>query len=114
MKNVKVILLVQVLFLGILYIGLAIPLAAGKVAPNGAYGFKVAKTLSDENIWYQANAYFGNMMIWAGVSVVVLSLLCLFFRKRISSWVLIMATVLVPVIPIAIVIVKTLAFLEKL
>jgi hypothetical protein len=51
--------LVTVLGCAGLFAALAIPLALRKIPRNGAYGFRTPKTLSDDAIWYEANAYFG-------------------------------------------------------
>jgi uncharacterized membrane protein len=60
--------------LGLLYIGLGIPLARGKVRPNSWYGFRVAKTLNDEAIWYKVNAFSGRAFLCCGAATVVLAL----------------------------------------
>jgi len=114
MKNIKVILIAYVLFLGILYIGLAIPLANGKVAPNGTYGFRTEKTLSNEDVWYKTNTYFGDMFFKAGLSVVIISLISFFFRKKMPLWTHVILSILVPVIPVFIAVVKTVLFLNEL
>ena len=44
---------------GTLLAGLSIPLIAGIVPPNGWYGFRVRKTLSDPEIWYAVNRRSG-------------------------------------------------------
>ena len=35
---------------------------------GNCHGFRVPKTLSDETIWYQANAYAGRLLLWAGLA----------------------------------------------
>ena len=61
--------------IGFLIIGLAVPLVKEKIKPNVWYGFRTAKTLSDEKIWYPANKYAGQKMICAGTMIIVLSIL---------------------------------------
>lgn len=46
---------------------LAIPMALGKVPPNGLYGFRTSKTLSSPEIWYPANRAAGGFMLAAAV-----------------------------------------------
>ena len=38
---------------------LALPLMLRKVPPNLVYGYRTRATLTDENVWYEANAHFG-------------------------------------------------------
>ena len=44
---------------------LSIPMILGKVPPNGAYGFRTAKTLSSPEVWYPANRAAGWFMLAA-------------------------------------------------
>lgn len=53
--------------LGLLVIGLAIPMVVGWVKPNNLYGFRTAKTLSSEAVWYPANRFAGVTLILAGL-----------------------------------------------
>jgi uncharacterized membrane protein len=63
---------------GILNIGLALPLMRRRVKPNRLYGLRVPATLADEWVWYEANALCGRDMVYvAGFElcfVVVLAL----------------------------------------
>lgn len=61
--------------IGLLIIGLAVPLIKEKIKPNVWYGFRTGKTLSDEKIWYPANKYAGQKMICAGTVIIALSIL---------------------------------------
>ena len=57
---------------------LCIPLVQRSVGPNPVLGFRTKKTLSDERIWYEANAYCGRGMLRASlvnIAAIVLSLL---------------------------------------
>lgn len=56
---------------GVLYIGLGIPLLFDRVPPNWWYGCRTRKTLSDVNIWYAVNRITGRDLIVAGIAVVV-------------------------------------------
>ncbi|MDD5475019.1 MAG: SdpI family protein [Syntrophales bacterium] len=62
----------------------AIPLKKGMVPPNSYYGFRTAKTLSSEDIWYKANERAGSHLIKAGVISIVATLSLLFFASRFS------------------------------
>jgi uncharacterized membrane protein len=59
---------------GVLYIGLGIPLLLGRVPPNGFYGCRTKKTLSNERIWYAVNRVTGRDLIIGGAAIVVTAL----------------------------------------
>ena len=54
-----------ILGLSLVLILIAIPLALRKVGPNIVYGYRTRATLADEDVWYEANAYFGVRLIVA-------------------------------------------------
>lgn len=56
-----------ILGLSVVLILVAIPLALGKVPPNVVYGYRTRATLADEDVWYDANAYFGRCLIVASL-----------------------------------------------
>lgn len=58
-------------FFGLLFVGLGIPLALGKVPPNRLYGFRTKRTLADAGLWYAANRFLGLAIIIAGMVTVV-------------------------------------------
>lgn len=60
---------VTVLITGLLFVALSVPLIKERVEPNGLYGFRVEKTLSDEGIWYSANKQAGWYLLGAGIVV---------------------------------------------
>lgn len=62
---------------------LAVPLILERIPPNGLYGFRVPKTLSNETIWYAVNRHFGKRLLIASIIFVVGALL-LFFVPGIS------------------------------
>ncbi len=59
--------LTTVLTCDALFILLSIPLALRKVKPNVVYGYRTRATLSDEAVWYEANAYFGQRFLAASL-----------------------------------------------
>ena len=59
----------------VIIIGMGIPLIMGKVKPNRMIGVRTHKTLSDEKIWYKANAYTGRVMVFTGSIMAFFSLL---------------------------------------
>jgi uncharacterized membrane protein len=73
------------LFIGFLLIGISIPLMLEKVPPNRWYGFRVAKTLSSESIWYPANQVAGYDLMWAGIAIAITSVITGLFFARLGS-----------------------------
>jgi uncharacterized membrane protein len=66
---------------GLLFIGLSIPLILGRVPPNSLYGCRTKKTLSDSNLWYRANRVSGVDFLLSGVLILVASLGTLVFGQ---------------------------------
>ena len=71
----KHLLLVIYLIMGVLLIGLSIPLMQNKIKPNGLYGFRVAKTMDDPEIWYAVNQHYSYRLFWSGVTCVAASIM---------------------------------------
>ncbi len=69
------------LFAGFLFIAISTPLILDKVSPNAWYGFRVAKTLASERIWYMANREAGYNLLYTGITVAVTA----FVTKRLVS-----------------------------
>ena len=64
-------LLILFVLIGLLMIGLAIPLILGRVPPNHWYGFRIRLTLDDPSIWYPANRYAAWLLLVVGGVVIV-------------------------------------------
>lgn len=62
---------------GLVLIGISIPLIMRKVPPNSFYGCRTRKALSDPKIWYEANHVSGIDFCVGGVVVLVSSLMIL-------------------------------------
>ncbi len=77
--------LITILFacVGLLFIGISLPLIKGRVPPNHIYGFRTRKTLSNERIWYEANRVSGYDLFIAGVLITFASLTMFVFAR---SW----------------------------
>lgn len=58
---------------GLLMALLGIPLLHRKIKPNRLYGFRTPKTLGNETIWYEANAYAGKLLCIIGLVMAVLA-----------------------------------------
>lgn len=72
------------MLVGVLYIGLGIPLLQGRIPPNRFYGARTRKTLSDEKIWYAVNRVTGRDLIIGGIAVVITSAAIHFFGQSLE------------------------------
>jgi uncharacterized membrane protein len=72
------------LLLGGLCMALGIPLALGKIKPNSLYGFRIAKTLNNEAVWYKVNKFTGNAFIVSGIVTIALAFAVLWLRNLFS------------------------------
>jgi len=48
---------------GLLFILIALPLAARKVPRNALYGFRIQKAMASDDLWYAINAYGARQLI---------------------------------------------------
>ncbi len=60
------------LWLPLVLIVVSIPLVMGVVPPNWIYGLRTTKTMSNPQIWYEANRHAGANLIAAGIWTMVL------------------------------------------
>lgn len=58
---------------GALFMVLAIPLITRRVRANWWYGVRTAHTLSDDRVWYEANARSGRALFVLGAGLVALA-----------------------------------------
>ena len=70
--------------LGVLYIGIGIPLLLCRVRPNGWYGSRTRKTRSNDQIWYAVNRITGRDMIVAGIAVIAAAVVIFLARGLIT------------------------------
>lgn len=84
----------------LLIAGVSIPLISGQITPNPTYGFRTPLTLSNPDIWYQANAFSGwTLLIAELVTIVALWLI----PNRVANrpwliYVILLAVYLMPLI----------------
>jgi len=64
--------------IGVLLVGLSIPLIRRCVKRNRWYGFRTSRTLADDRIWYEANAYAGRLLLKLGIVFTVASIVLCF------------------------------------
>lgn len=75
---------------GVLLIALSIPLIRRRVRPNALYGLRVPATLSDEVVWYEANARSGrDLCILGCVQVLVAVVLAIVPGISLDTFVLV-------------------------
>jgi len=67
---------VAFILIGLLFIGLSIPIMRGRVPPNRWYGLRIKATLDNPNVWYPANAYAGKLFCATGVITAVAAVVC--------------------------------------
>jgi hypothetical protein len=72
--NLDVLLLLSSVLVGLVFMGLAVPLIKRRVGPNYWYGLRVPATLADEWVWYGANERAGKDLFRLGVVVIVAGL----------------------------------------
>lgn len=83
---------VYALYLPLLMILVSVPMVMRRVPPNAFYGFRTPKTLSNPQIWYQANRL-------AGVNLIVGAILTMLFGWAVvCSFGATKASVLVPLV----------------
>jgi uncharacterized membrane protein len=51
----------------VVIIAVSLPLVFNLIPPNWLYGFRTARTMSSEEVWYPANRVAGMAMAFAGV-----------------------------------------------
>lgn len=77
---------------GLFLSAVSLPLLAGKIKPNGLYGFRVSQTLENPQLWYAVNRHFARRLLvvglleaaaaaglyfWPGISLDAYALACL-------------------------------------
>jgi hypothetical protein len=67
---------------GLACIGLAVPLARGRVRRNPLYGVRFPESLQSDEAWYAINRFGGRRMIGWSVPLVVVGAVSLFLPLR--------------------------------
>ncbi|MDX2041064.1 MAG: SdpI family protein [Acidobacteriota bacterium] len=71
MKSVNPVKVWRWLIAGIVFMLISIPTIFQWVPPNSHWGFRTAKTFSNEQIWYAANRASGIGLLLAGLAIVI-------------------------------------------
>ena len=99
---------------GLLFVGLSVPLIKGLVPPNHFYGFRTAKSLSNPKIWYEINRLSGADLFIAGALITVSSLAMLAFAQRLQPEVVASTLLIVMIVSLVGVLLHGLAVLRKM
>lgn len=92
---------------GVIYTALGVPLALGRVAPNGWYGVRIPKTMENQDVWYSVNRTCGRAMIaCGGLSLVIAFLLHVVWGTESAA--MLMVPIVVQILLIVVSIVVTL------
>ena len=102
-----------VLGLALLMILVALPLAFRKVRPNVVYGYRTRATLTNENVWYEANAHFGRRLILASL-VGALAIWALWAARPLPPELFLPVSLLVLVAPTAVAALSTARYVGSL
>ncbi|HVN31384.1 MAG TPA: SdpI family protein [Thermoanaerobaculaceae bacterium] len=105
--------LITVLAVDALMVALSIPLILRKVPRNVVYGFRTLATLSDDHVWFEANAYFGRRLI-AFSLVSAAAVLVIYSGQVVPQEFFVPATIVVMAFPPLIATVQTLRFMRSL
>lgn len=94
--------------------GLAVPMIKKKISRNKFYGFRTAKTLSNDEIWYKANHFAGKALFAAGVVMIISSFLLYLLGGNLEVDPLNYVTLALGMVPLAIAFVASGLYLRKL
>jgi hypothetical protein len=96
-----------------LLILIAIPLALRMVPRNVIYGFRTRATLSDDAIWFEANAHFGRRLLVASLCGVLAAYL-IYRLEVFSPQTFLPMSVLILVAPILLAVLSTARFIRSI
>ena len=110
----KTILILNLGFFGALGIPVSLPLIFRKVRPNKLYGVRTNKTLSDENIWYEANAYFGKDLLRASIAILIGDSVFFMLRHSLSNPDFLAILLAITFIPYTVIILRIFRYLRRI
>ncbi|MFA5863612.1 MAG: SdpI family protein [Phycisphaerae bacterium] len=100
--------------IGLLEVILGVPLFLEKIPPNGLYGFRTEKTLSNPEIWYKVNKYSARDLIIGGLATVAVSIGLLIFRNKLEDYLCFAVFLVIVNLCPAIAIIRGLMYLKKI
>ena len=100
MKNLNVITAITLVGVGLITIGICIPLYLGKIKRNYWYGFRIRKAFESDENWYRINRYGAKVLMSWSVVLLVVGFACLFVESQFVLTVanLVFIILLVPVV----------------
>ena len=82
--------------IGLLFLGLAVPLIRRRVPPNAWYGFRVPKTLQNASVWYPVNEYSGKQLYRTGMLLILVAFVSALVPKMpVETYLIINTTVFI-------------------
>ena len=102
------------IFVRVLEIIMGLLLLLGKIKPNALYGFRTVKTVSNDEIWYKVNKYFGRGFIVAGSIVIACSTFLLLYRSMFSVVEISLIGLFILTIPLVVAVAKSFIYLKNL
>ena len=109
----EILLPVTMILVGMLEIIMGLPLLLGKVKPNWIYGFRLPKTLSDDETWYKSNRYVGRDFVVAGIIVILGSMFLLVLNQSFTVTEITQIGVPLLVVPPIIILIRGMVYLRK-
>jgi hypothetical protein len=70
------------LIVGFVAIALSVPLVKRKAGMNPWYGIRIPEAFKSEERWFEINQYGGRLMIWWGITIVIVAAIGLLLEKR--------------------------------
>jgi hypothetical protein len=107
-----IIILALYILVGLLLVGLSLPLIYRIVPPNYWYGFRVRRTLKSKEVWYPANEYAARRLLWVGIATVVAAVTLFPLLTDISVYATALVSVLL--VGLALSVIQSLLFLRTL
>jgi len=82
MTTVNVKTAITLACLGMILIGVSIPLYLSKIKMNYYYGFRIGKAFESEENWYRINRYGAKTLICWSVVIIASGIACLFIEPQ--------------------------------
>ena len=73
---------VTLVCLGVILIGVSIPLLLGKIRMNHFYGFRIRKAFESEDNWYEINCYGAKALIRWSLVIMAVGIGCLYIEPQ--------------------------------
>ena len=70
---------------GLLFLGLCIPLVPRKIGRNGVYGFETPRTLASDEAWYAVNHGVGKSGVFMSIGMIIFSIVLPLLPATISE-----------------------------